>query len=197
MKYLFVDTETSGFYDNRQPMTSPKQGRLVQLAFITHDGHEVTEEYCALVRPIGFTIPPAATAVHGFTTERALREGIAVCDALDALQEAAKDASLLVAHNHAFDYSILLGEYARLDIMLPNITRVIPFCTMQALTPVCKLMVKNGLGFKWPRLNEAYRWCFERDMEGAHNALADARACMEIYWECRARGIFPRIMEAA
>jgi hypothetical protein len=47
---------------------------------------------------------------------------------------------------------------------------------------ICKLPSKYPGEYKWPRLIEAYRHAFGKDFTGAHDALADVRACKEIYF---------------
>ena len=59
------------------------------------------------------------------------------------------------------------------------------FCTMRAMTNVVK--IPSPRGYKWPKLSEAYRFLFNRDLEGAHDAMADVRACAEIYFEFHKR----------
>jgi len=54
------------------------------------------------------------------------------------------------------------------------------FCTMKAMTGVCKLPGMYD-DYKWPKLTEAYRHCYGKEMEGAHDALADVRGCAEVY----------------
>lgn len=51
---------------------------------------------------------------------------------------------------------------------------------MKAMTPICKLPGTYD-DFKWPRLSEAYRFAFNEDFSGAHDAMADVRACLRIY----------------
>jgi len=55
------------------------------------------------------------------------------------------------------------------------------FCTMKEMTPICKIPGRYD-EFKWPRLTEAYRHAFGGEFGNAHDALADVRACKEIYF---------------
>ncbi|HQN80738.1 MAG TPA: hypothetical protein PLB64_06750, partial [Kiritimatiellia bacterium] len=56
----------------------------VQLAWLLCDeaGNELASA-SRIIRPQGYTIPPAAARIHGITTERALAEGVVLADALD------------------------------------------------------------------------------------------------------------------
>lgn len=59
-------------------------------------------------------------------------------------------------------------------------TPIDKFCTMKAMTPVCKLHGNYG-DFKWPKLQEAHKHAFGVEFDGAHDALADVRACARVY----------------
>ena len=41
---------------------------------------------------------------------------------------------------------------------------------------------KADYGFKWPKLTEAFRHFIGKDMEGAHDALADVRGCAAVFF---------------
>ena len=77
MKYLFIDTETTGLpkeYD--APYTDiDNWPRLVQLAWIVYDYTTIVVRKNFIIKPIGFTIPNASTKVHGITTKQALEKG--------------------------------------------------------------------------------------------------------------------------
>lgn len=82
----------------------------VSFALVRVDGGQVTGRRAGLVDP-GRAIPAAATAVHGITTERARREGMALGHALElllgALLEAAADGVPVVGMNLSYDLSML------------------------------------------------------------------------------------------
>jgi DNA polymerase III epsilon subunit-like protein len=48
---------------------------------------------------------------------------------------------------------------------------------------------------KTPKLVEAYRFFFGEDYDGAHSALADARACARVFFELRRREEVARVAE--
>ena len=60
---------------------------------------------------------------------------------------------------------------------------------MMKSTSYCKLPGKNGKGFKWPKLEELYQVLFGKQMENAHDALADVMACKECFFELIKLGI--------
>lgn len=179
-KFLFFDTETTGKADFRAPATAAHQPRLVQLAALLTD--EVGDEVASLnliIKPAGFEIPLAATEVHGISTEAALLSGVGVHHALAIFVALAERADALVAHNIQFDDLVMASEAARFDYLIPE---RLPFCTMIAMTPICRLPGRYGDDFKWPNLMEAYRHCFRHEFVDAHDALADVRACKAVFF---------------
>ena len=61
-------------------------------------------------------------------------------------------------------------------------------CTAKLATPICKIpptekMLKAGFNkFKTASLSEAYLHITGSELENAHSAMADVRACMEVYF---------------
>jgi DNA polymerase-3 subunit epsilon len=51
--------------------------------------------------------------------------------------------------------------------------------------PTEKMRRAGRTGFKNPNLAETYRHFFGRDFEGAHDAMADVRACRDVFFELR------------
>jgi DNA polymerase III epsilon subunit-like protein len=147
---------------------------------------EVTAREQFLLRPDGFSIPPDATRVHGITTDRATREGVALKQALEAFSAAADTSTLAIAHNLDFDEKVLAAEFLRAGLKdpLPRLSRL---CTMRAATDHCQL--PGRYGYKWPTLEELYRHLFDEALEGSHDAATDARACARCYFELRRRKV--------
>jgi len=176
MRTLFLDMETTGKAFFKLPSYHPSQPRMVSLGAILAD--ENSREIAILdliIKPDGFEIPEGASAIHGITTEHAEKVGVPIKVALSLLGDMAILADQFAAHNIQFDRLITEREsgYVFLDGKKPLV------CTMEAMTPICNL--PGPYGPKWPKLEEAYFHCFNRKLEGAHGALADCRACKEIY----------------
>ena len=187
--YLFFDTETSGIPRNyKAPVTDlANWPRLVQLAWVLTDaeGNDIASAE-HIVKPDGYTIPKAAAQIHGITTEIALRDGVDLSIALDAIGDGLKQATTLVAHNVAFDEKILGAEFLRSS--RKNAVASKPrLCTMQASTHFCQL--PGPYGYKWPSLQELYSKLFNEKVEGAHRAMIDVRACTRCYFELKRRKI--------
>ncbi len=183
--HLFFDTETTGIPRNHKAPASDLQNwpRLVQIAWLLVDegGREVVSaEY--IIKPVGFTIPKDAAKIHGITTEMARRNGVDLEPVLAEMASDIKKASALVAHNMPFDEKVLGAELLRSGN--PNILGAKERkCTMHGATNFCRL--PGQYGYKWPTLQELYRKLFNEELEGAHHALVDVRACARCYFELR------------
>lgn len=187
--YLIFDTETTGL---PRSWTAPKHDvanwpRLVQIAWAAHDaaGRE-TQRKSFLVRPEGFAIAADATRVHGISTERAQREGLALPVVLASFAEALAAARVVVAHNLDFDEAVVGAECVRAALPDPfgGKQRV---CTMKASTELCAL--PGAKGFKWPRLPELHARLFGTPARELHEAAHDAAVCARCFFELQRLGI--------
>jgi DNA polymerase-3 subunit epsilon len=178
--YLFLDTETTG--------VTP-QDRIVSICsmFYDYSGQNISSLY-VLVRPEGFSIPLSATAIHGITSERAMRDGFALADVLNSLDLEILRLSpkLLIGHNIAFDRTIILNEYAR-SRKVEHLSRLSTFCTMKETTSLCRIPGRYG-DFKWPRLAELHKFLFGTTHSDAHSAQADVEACANCFFELKRLG---------
>lgn len=181
---LFYDTETTGKLDFKKAPDAPGQPRLVQLAAIMTDpeGNEIAK-LKTIIKPDGWTIDPEAQKIHGISAEYAEQWGIPLITALMMFNALAARCKGYVCHNSDFDSQILAGEKiraatnARMEAMPPELPH---FCTMKAMTPICR--IPGPYGNKWPKLQEAFKFCFQREFDGAHDALNDVIACKDIYF---------------
>jgi DNA polymerase III epsilon subunit-like protein len=168
---LFFDTETTG-------LVNP---RLVQLGMIlTTDECEVIQETCLLVKP-ACKIEDGAIKAHGRTNEYCQEHGQDLSLAMTLFDTVSGEVELVVGHNIKYDTQVMLNEQAK---YVPF--GIQTFCTMEATTDILKLPQKNGnyarrSSYKWPKLEETYEFFFHKKLEGAHNALNDCRATLEIY----------------
>ena len=187
--YLFFDTETTGLPRNWNAPLSDLDNwqRLVQIAWLQYDNkRRKLLERNYIIKPEGFTIPPDASQVHGITTTRAKRDGVALKKVLREFSMLIDKSSLLVAHNMAFDKKIVGAEFLRKGIN-NNLAQIQKICTMEASTPFCKL--PGNYGYKWPKLTELHFTLFNNEFEEAHNAAVDITACAKCFWELKRRGI--------
>ena len=188
---LVFDTETNGLpkaWGN--PMTDVDNWpRVVQLAWaLFHNDGTLANASVIIIQPNGWDIPEQASNVHGITTERAMAEGIPLHQALAAFLAVYERATVLVAHNIAFDYPVLGAEMLRTGIRASRkVDRHV--CTMKATTNFCSIPQANGRGFKWPKLIELHEKLFGVGFDGAHDAMVDVEACGRCYFELIKRNI--------
>lgn len=182
MKLIF-DTETTGLALFNHPLNDPKQPRLVSLAAILVDDKlEIVDQLYCLVKPSRFEIPTEATNVHGITTEQALKEGLFINDVIGSFGYLLEQADELIGHNLKFDKHIMSVEMVLSILgkgMEKKLNSIHSTCTMLTTTSICKLPGKRGL--KWPKLEEAYTYCFGKTFKDAHNSKNDAMATLEVY----------------
>lgn len=193
-KILFFDTETNGLPRSYKAHYTDVDNwpRLVQLAWIqTDENGYILNESNKVVRPVDFTIPEAASQVHGITQERAIQEGENIADVILPFINAANESMVLVAHNIAFDFNIIAAEFLR--YWTPSgqdrFFEMPKYCTMQGLTNWVKAPSKFPGGYKWPTLKELHYKVFGADFEGAHDAMADISATLNCFIELRRIGV--------
>lgn len=175
MRYIAWDTETTGLPMTRQTATPENvhlfdMCRIVSLAFVSYSskGRELGS-YHAVVYPDTFTV--TATEIHGITHAHALVHGRPFADVYADLVKASK-GRILVAHNSSFDQNALFSECFRRGLSIEPFVATRFVCTLD--------MVKQWY-LKPMKLTGLYKTLTGKDLENAHNALADARACGEVY----------------
>lgn len=179
MAYLVFDTETTGLPDWRQPAHAPGQPRLASWCMLAVDDDlEIERRWHGLVKPNGWVMPPEAAAINGLTNERLENEGVPVDVPLGIVVEAIAEGRVLVAHNLQFDTKIMRGELRRRDLPDIGMQASAGICTMRGLTDACGIPHPSRSGFKFPRLHEAGRILLGREFQHAHDAVADAKACL-------------------
>lgn len=191
--YLFFDTETTGLIDFNSNLSAPHQPRVTQLsAILTNEEGQHLAEMNVRIKPDGWTVPEEITALNGTTTELCEREGIPMLQALAMFNAMKAACKARVAHNISFDKQMLARE-ALAYAVEHNSDGLQSLCTMQMSKPICQLppsdkMMAAGIrGFKSPNLQEAHVHFFGEKFEGAHDALADVRACKAIFFKMKER----------
>jgi DNA polymerase-3 subunit epsilon len=191
--YLFFDTETTGLADCKMPAEWEGQPRVCQLgAILTDDSGRVKAESNLLIKPDGWAIPAEASAIHGISQEDAENYGLPIKTALAIFSRLVSKSYAVVAHNTRFDLFLLEVECSRLSANL-NLPKQY-HCTMEESRDILKLpptkrMTDLGMTkFKNPSLQEAYRHFFGREFEGAHDAMADVRACKDVFFALKKLG---------
>ncbi len=182
---LFFDTETSGFYNFKEPPSHPSQPHLVQFAAILDDEDGNIKAIVNYRVNAGQEdeVPEGAFKVHGIDLKELQTYGLPLAIACATFSNLRRMTPRIVAHNINFDMNVMAAQFARLEKEFNLIDGI--FCTMRAATSVLKLPKASG-GFKWPSLKEAYAALVnDAGFEGAHDAFADVKACRAVYYKLK------------
>lgn len=178
---IFFDTETTGLPDWKSPSEAEHQPHLVQLAanVVNLDTQEIIESMDVIIKPDGWVIPQETIDVHGITNERALAEGVSEKEALMNFLRM-WDGRARIAFNTTFDNRIIRIATKR-------------YCDESIIDAwhdgeyACAMMLSRKIiGGKNPTLQAAFKHFTGKELEGAHTALADTNACMEVYFAAKA-----------
>lgn len=175
--YLIFDTETTGFPSKGLHRSDPKQARIIQLGMLLLDKN--FKELAAiktLIRSEGaWRISSGAQQAHGISQQECDDYGTNIEPVIKLFHDFKSRAGKVVAHNIAFDKQLIdIESDIETDWTHPKYV-----CTMQLMTPICKLPSQRTT-YKWPKLQEAYQYCFKEDFKGAHDAMADVRATARV-----------------
>lgn len=155
-RFVAFDLETTG-------LVNPY---IVSFAFIRSDGKSLASRVCPPV-----PIEPEATEVHGITNEDVVHERPFVHYSMKI--EAFIAGHPLVCHNAAFDLPILDHELRMAG--LPGISLDRPvYDTLEIERSIYPM-----------DLESVYKRRLSWDMKGAHDAKADAQACLRIFTDQR------------
>jgi DNA polymerase-3 subunit epsilon len=155
---IFFDLETTG--------VDVVNSRIVQIACIKIDLDGNKEEKCMLIKPL-IPIPKEASDVHGITDEK-VENAPYFAHIAKALFEYFKDCDIAGYNSDNFDVPLLIQEFERCNIEFPtwelNLVDVLKYE---------RLLNPNNLGAVYERYTG-------NKLEGAHDALNDVRATLEI-----------------
>lgn len=192
MKALVYDTETTGLPLFSEPSEDPRQPHIVQLAalLVDVDTRKTLGSIDLTVKHDGWTSCAEALNTHGITTEIANDIGVPERVALESFAALWLRSDVRVAHNESFDARILRIALHRFDPgMSPDQWKAgRAECTQILSTPILnlppteKMLAKRMRGPKSANLREAYQHFMGRELVDAHSAMADARACMDVWF---------------
>lgn len=201
-KILFFDTETTWFVSDKSKYWLPSENEpnIVQLAWTIGEYIFMENEqwlhylwssneksFDILFKSIK-PIPQKLTEIHWISNEMVANKPLAFEseEFLEFLKRT-KEVDYIVWHNINYDLDMMLLETRR---MFSSHDHEIWFMqckeksldTMQVSTDLCKLPNARWW-YKWPKLNELYRFLFSEDFDNAHNALADIIATQKCFFE--------------
>lgn len=166
MKILTLDLETTGLDTSRD--------RVVELAYVLEDDQTgQRESFEALVNP-GVPIPKESSDIHGIDDEKVKNEP-ALSEHLGKLAADLDRCDIIAGYNVAFDLKVLMAEGRRFAMPLELHSKEI--WDMQ------KIFFHHE-----PRtLSAAVRFYCQRELDGAHRALADVEATADVFKAQRER----------
>lgn len=181
--YLIFDTETTGLPDdwNAPPSDTENWKRIVQLSWCVLDENgklKHTHDY--IIKPIGFTIPRAASKIHGITYEKALKKGVPFEAVFMMFINDLAICNIIVGHNLQFDVNMVLSECYRHNLPTNIFDKKQKVCTMKSTVDLLK--IKNSYGYKYPTLQELHKYLFGKGFDGAHNSLEDVKATANCFY---------------
>lgn len=165
-RVVAFDLETTGL--------DPREDRIVEFAFIVLD-RELTEldRWCELVDP-GRSIPKEASEVHGIHDDDV--QGAPAFADVAPLVQATVDDAILMAYNHEFDREFLHHELVRaggygIADEQPSIDPMVHFKRHHPETS--------------NRLEHAVQHYLDETLEGAHRAVHDTAAMVDVFRSMR------------
>lgn len=156
---VFFDLETTG--------VSTSQDKIIQIGLIKYfaDGREPLERK-RLINP-GITIPEEAIKVHGITNEM-VKDEPTFKQVAKALVDLIGDADLCGFNSNRFDVPMLIEEFynAGVEFDMTDRKSIDVWRIFQKMEP------RN--------LKAAYKFYCGKELQGAHDALNDVRATIEV-----------------
>lgn len=158
------DVETTGL--------NPKEDFMIQLAVskFSKETMEIVESKKWYVKPAhNYTISPQAQAVHGLTKEFIEANGVYFKELAPEFFKMIEDADLLTYNGNTFDIKFLNEECKRWNLPLPIVGKNF----YDAFAMECRFHPRN--------LSAVYKTYTGKDLEGAHDALADVHATIDVF----------------
>jgi DNA polymerase-3 subunit epsilon len=183
---LFIDTETTGL-PKKWDLPYSAKGNWpfgVQFAWIiyTKDGQKVKEEN-HFIKENDVKISTQATKIHGISEAFLHENGQSRREVMNLLAaDIEKFQPLVIGHFMEFDYHIIGVDSYRAELENP-VKNETTFCTMLATTH----LVRHP-NVKFFSLGELYKVLFNTALHCQHNAVVDAQATADCFFELVKRG---------
>lgn len=191
MKVLVFDTETTGLPPKRiSTRETYRFPYVVQLSWMVFDmgSNKITGLYDHIIQlPQNMEITEEVANIHGINTELMREKGETVLPILEKFKQDVLNATIVVAHNIAFDKRIIEVEFYRHGLGSWDNLRKREYCTMKKGNAICNLKMKsyysNKMISKFPRLSELHTKLFGEVPQNIHNALIDIILCFRCYYQ--------------
>lgn len=165
---ICIDLETSG--------TNPRKDRIIQVAALVIDfggsdsGVSIISEHKIIVNP-QISIPQEATAIHGITDEN-VKDCQPFSRYAKSIGKLISDCMYILTYNgNSFDVPFLINEFNRAGLQCPFDFDKHVFIDV--------LHIERG--FYDFTLSGTYERRMGKPMEGAHDAMNDVRATLEVF----------------
>jgi len=192
VRSIFFDTETTGLPRDRYKGALVAPGNwpdIVSICWMIFEDRKMVKKVYHIIKPQGWKIPAAASAIHNITDAIAEAKGVPLQDVMEEFRtDIVAGCVRIVAHNLEFDKNVVLGAYKwHLGIDPVSFWPVkAEICTAQVSKWELKLpsrYPKSTDPYKFPSLGELYKDTFGKDApSGAHNAERDVDVLQAIVW---------------
>lgn len=192
MKYMVIDTESSGLMDYKRRADAPGQPRVADFAAVLlNEKGEIEDEYQRYIFPDGWSMTTQATEVNGLTTDFLRETGHMIKEVLQWYSQRILEDRAVIAFGAQFDCKMMRSELRRagqddLFERTPNI------CLMRLARPFAKFVgreiVKAGGSNKgWVKLSDLCNFLGVKQTD-EHGAMVDAMSAAVCFQKMLAAG---------
>lgn len=175
-KILIIDIETTDFLQ--------KGGKIVEIGIVELDYSNGERQiiFDAVCWETGLTekeVDESWIVKNSDLTKEAIRTSQNLKKLQPQIQEIINQYPLgATAFNNAFDFGFMESRGFTFPKKLP--------CPMKLSTDICKIVSKNGYGYKWPKVEEAHKYFFGdvgyiEKHRGADDAFHEAEIVHKLY----------------
>jgi len=190
MNELFIDIETSGlpYYENGElahykNLNKYENCRMLEICMILFCNKKLDTLYHKIIK-VDFTIDNSN--IHGITNDISSTKGVLINDIFNDILKFLDKCDIVIAHNITFDLSCIFSELYRIDNTL-DILKIIKsklfICTMMSSINLCKIQSTFTTEYKYPKLDELYRFFFNSERKNTHTAKSDTVDLVKCYNE--------------
>lgn len=167
---IIFDTETTGLLKPGARHID-EQPEIVELyAVMINEEFELLGEFNSFFKP-KMPLTEELTKIHGITNEM-LENAPTFADKVDDLAKFFTGCDEFIAHNLAFDRSMLANELLRCDRLISFPWPRIHTCTVEMAMPIEQRRIN---------LSKLHKYATGQEFSGAHRAKADVHALVRCY----------------
>jgi DNA polymerase-3 subunit epsilon len=176
---IVFDTETTGLLAPSEADIK-RQPYITEIAMIKlNDDLTPAGEITTLIKPaVPIDESSKASQITGITNA-SVANAPSFAEALDEISRFVLGSHTLVAHNLAFDRSMLGNELIRINRLA---------CFPWPMKHVCTVEITTQIENRRLKLSDLYYKATGKQIEGAHRAINDVRALVDCYKWCVLRG---------